>query len=224
VGAGLQISPYEPTADFWSDGAEKQRWIGLPDGQNIGIDAEGDWDFPNGTVLEKNFRLDNRLVETRLFMRHPDGIWGGYGYEWNAEQADATLVRGGKQVKVGAHTWVYPSESQCTQSHTPAAGHSLGLETRQLASAITYPQTNRTANQLVTLNAINTLAPPIANPAAETASPKPTGAADTLTERVLICAPTAHSAIAPAARRHRTWICVTRQRSQASTHAMSRHP
>jgi len=177
------LIPYEPTADFWSDGAEKQRWIGLPDGQNIGINAEGDWDFPNGTVLVKNFRLDDRLVETRLFMRHPDGIWAGYSYEWNAEQTDATLVRGGKQVTIGAHTWIYPSESQCTQCHTTAAGHSLGLETKQLASAITYPQTNRTANQLVTLNSINTLALPIADPAAETAYPKPTGTAGTVTER-----------------------------------------
>lgn len=177
------LIPYQPTAEFWSDGAEKQRWIGLPDGQNISIDAEGDWDFPNGTVLVKNFRLDNRLVETRLFMRHPDGVWAGYSYEWNAEQTDATLVRGGKRVTLGDHTWIYPSESQCTQCHTQAAGNSLGLETKQLASAITYPQTNRTANQLVTLNAINTLAPPIADPAAETAYPTPTGTAGTVAER-----------------------------------------
>ncbi|GFE85861.1 PQQ-dependent sugar dehydrogenase [Steroidobacter agaridevorans] len=177
------LIPYEPSAAFWSDGADKQRWIGLPDGQNITVKDDGDWDFPNGTVLVKNFRLDNRLVETRLFMRHPDGVWAGYSYEWNAEQTDATLVRGGKQVTIGANTWIYPSESQCTQCHTEAAGHSLGLETKQLATAIAYPQTERTANQLVTLNAINTLSPPIADPTAETAYPAPTGTAGTLTER-----------------------------------------
>ena len=80
------LIPYEPTAPFWSDGAAKERWIGLPDGQNITVNADGDWDFPNGTVLMKNFRLDNRLVETRLFMRHPDGVWAGYSYEWNAQE------------------------------------------------------------------------------------------------------------------------------------------
>ena len=72
------LIPYKPNAPFWSDGAAKERWIGLPDGQNITVGAEGDWDFPNGTVLMKNFRLADRLIETRLFMRHPDGVWAGY--------------------------------------------------------------------------------------------------------------------------------------------------
>lgn len=177
------LIPYEPTAPFWSDSAAKERWIGLPDGQNIAIGADGDWDFPNGTVLMKNFRLDNQLIETRLFMRHPDGIWAGYSYEWNAQGTDATLVRGGKQVTIGTHTWIYPSEAQCMQCHTEAAGRSLGLETKQLASSITYPQTNRAANQLVTLNAINALSPPLADPASETAYPNPTGTTGTLGER-----------------------------------------
>ncbi len=177
------LIPYAPNAPFWSDGAAKERWIGLPDGQNITVGADGDWDFPNGTVLMKNFRLDDRLIETRLFMRHPDGVWAGYTYEWNAQGNDATLVRGGKQVTIGGQTWIYPSEAQCMQCHTAGSGRSLGLETRQLAFNITYPQTGRDAHQLVTLNAINTLTPPIANPADQTPYPNPTGTAGTLGER-----------------------------------------
>ena len=177
------LIPYAPNAPFWSDGAAKERWIGLPDGQNVTVGADGDWDFPNGTVLMKNFRLDNRLIETRLFMRHPDGVWAGYSYEWNAQQTDATLVRGGKQVAVGAQTWIYPSEGQCLQCHTEAAGHSLGLENKQLAFNITYPQTGRDAHQLVTFNEINTLASPIANPADVTPYPDPTSTEGTLSER-----------------------------------------
>jgi uncharacterized repeat protein (TIGR03806 family) len=177
------LIPYAPNAAFWSDGAVKGRWIGLPNGQNITVGAEGDWDFPNGTVLMKNFRLADRLIETRLFMRHPDGVWGGYTYEWNAQQTDATLVRGGKQVTVGGQSWIYPSEGQCLQCHTEAAGRSLGLETRQLAFNITYPQTGRDAHQLVTLNAVNTLTAPIANPTAEVPYPNPAGTSGTLGER-----------------------------------------
>ena len=177
------LIPYAPNAPFWSDGAVKERWIGLPDGQSITVGAEGDWDFPNGTVLMKNFRLDNRLIETRLFMHHPDGIWGGYTYEWNAQQTDATLVRGGKQVTVGGQSWIYPSEGQCLLCHTDAAGRSLGLETRQLAFNITYPQTGRDVHQLVTLNEINTLAPPIASPTDVVPYPNPTGTSGTLGER-----------------------------------------
>ncbi len=163
------LIPYAPNAAFWSDGATKERWIGLPNGQNITVGADGDWDFPNGTVLMKNFRLDSRLIETRLFMRHPDGVWAGYSYEWNAQGTDATLVSGGKQATIDGQTWIYPNEAQCVQCHTEAAGASLGLETRQLAFNIRYPQTGRDAHQLVTLNAINTLTPPIANPSGEIA-------------------------------------------------------
>ncbi len=169
------LIPYTPNAAFWSDGAVKERWIGLPDGRNITVGADGDWDFPNGTVLMKNFRLANRLIETRLFMRHPDGVWAGYSYEWNAQQTDATLVRGGKQVTVDGQPWIYPSNGQCVQCHTEAAGRSLGLETRQLAFNMTYPQTGRDAHQLVTLNSINALVSPIANPTAQVPYPNPTG-------------------------------------------------
>ncbi|HKU16057.1 MAG TPA: PQQ-dependent sugar dehydrogenase [Steroidobacteraceae bacterium] len=177
------LIPYTPSASFWSDGAAKERWIALPDGQNISVGDDGDWEFPTGTVLMKNFRLANRLVETRLFMRHPDGVWAGYSYEWNAQGTDATLVADGKQASVGGQTWIYPSEAQCMECHTQAAGNSLGIETKQLATSITYPQTGRSAHQLVTLNSINVLSPPIANPVDQAPYADPTGTAGTLTER-----------------------------------------
>ncbi|MDY6945448.1 MAG: PQQ-dependent sugar dehydrogenase [Pseudomonadota bacterium] len=177
------LIPYTPSAPFWSDGAAKQRWMALPDGQNIIVGDDGDWDFPNGTVLVKNFSLNDRLIETRLFMRHPDGVWAGYSYEWNAQGNDATLVRGGKRVTIGSQEWIYPSEAQCMQCHTDAAGRSLGLETKQLAFNINYPQTGRTGHQLLTLNSIHTLSPPLAAPASEVAYPNPTATAGTLNER-----------------------------------------
>ena len=177
------LIPYTPNAAFWSDSAVKERWIGLPNGQNITVGNDGDWDFPNGTVLVKNFLLGNLLVETRHFMRHPDGVWAGYTYEWNAQQTDATLVVGGKQTTVAGQTYIFPSEAQCLQCHTIAAGRSLGLENLQLAHPITYPQTGRNAHQLVTLNAINVLSPPVANPTTLTPYPDPSGTAGTLGER-----------------------------------------
>ncbi|HVF17841.1 MAG TPA: PQQ-dependent sugar dehydrogenase, partial [Steroidobacteraceae bacterium] len=164
---------YEPNAPFWSDGAAKQRWIGLPNAQKITVGADGDWDFPTGTVLVKNFHLNDRRIETRLFMRHPDGVWAGYSYEWNTQGTDATLVRGGKQVTIGGQPWIYPSESQCMQCHTQAAGRSLGPETKQLAININYPQTGRVGHQLVTLNTIDAMTTPIANAGAQTPYPNP---------------------------------------------------
>lgn len=168
------LIPYGINAPFWSDGAAKDRWIGLPDGSNITVQASGDWDFPNGTVLMKNFSVGTRLIETRLFMRHPDGNWGGFTYEWNAQQTDATLVRGGAVRDIGnSQQWIFPSESQCLQCHTSAAGGSLGLETAQLNRNFSYAQTGRTANELFTLNHIATLTPPIVDPAAQPSMPDP---------------------------------------------------
>lgn len=177
----LTLIPYAPNAAFWSDGAVKDRWIGLPNGQNIAVRGDGDWDPPDGTVLVKHFRLGAQLVETRLFMRHPDGIWAGYTYEWNAGQTGATRVTGGKTVAVAGQNYIFPSEAQCMQCHTEVAGFSLGLETPQLNGTLTYPQTGRNANQITTLNAVNVLSPPVAaNPPAYA---NPTDTNRTLTER-----------------------------------------
>jgi len=169
--------PYAPTAPFFSDGAAKTRWLALPDGQRIVVGADNDFDFPSGSVLMKNFSLAGALVETRLFMRHNDGNWAGYTYEWNAGGTDATRVVGGKTVTVNGQTWEFPSEAQCLQCHTQAAGRSLGLEIGTLNSDFGYP-TGRTANQLTTLNAIDTLTPALTLPPAQLAMiPDPQGTA-----------------------------------------------
>jgi uncharacterized repeat protein (TIGR03806 family) len=154
------LIPYAPLAPFWSDAAVKSRWMGLPNGATVDP-AAGDWAFPNGTVLVKSFRLGGQLIETRLFMKHPDGIWGGYTYEWNDAQTDATLVTGGKTKVIGGQTWIYPSEGQCLQCHTAAAGISLGLETPQLNGDITYPATGRVGHQITTLNTVGVLSPQV---------------------------------------------------------------
>jgi uncharacterized repeat protein (TIGR03806 family) len=178
------LIPYSVNAPFWSDGAVKDRWIALPNGQNIAVGANGDWDFPNGTVLVKNFSLGTTLVETRLFMHHTDGSWAGYSYQWNDAQTDATLIPGGGTKLWGTQSWVYPSEANCLECHTAVAGHSLGLETAQMNRNFTYPQTSRTANQITTLNGINSLSPPIAgDPATLAMIPDPAGAGGSLSER-----------------------------------------
>jgi hypothetical protein len=115
----------------------------------------------------KHFRLNNQLVETRLFMRHPDGDWAGYTYEWNAQRTDATLVQGGKTVSVGspAQSWIFPSGNDCLTCHTSAAGFSLGLEAAQLNRDFTYTSTGRTSNQLRTLDSITMFTTPLGDPA-----------------------------------------------------------
>ena len=159
------LIPYAPNAPFWSDNAAKERWLAIPDGTTITVNGDGDWTFPTRTVLVKNFRLNSRIFETRLFMRHADtGNWRGYTYRWNDAQTAATLVNGGLTVNVEGQPWTYPSGTECLQCHTAAAGNSLGLETAQLNGNLTYPQTGRTANQLATLNAIGMFAAALPDP------------------------------------------------------------
>ncbi len=177
------LVPYDINAPFWSDGLAKNRWIALPEGTAINANSTGRWTFPEGTVLMKEFRNNTRLVETRLFMRHPDGSWGGFSYEWNAAQTDATLVRGGATRTIDGQQWIFPSEAQCMQCHTAAAGHALGPETAQLNRALTYPQTGRTAHQLTTLSSIGMLTPAITDPATASVMPNPEDASAPLADR-----------------------------------------
>ena len=172
------LIPYAPNAGFFSDNAVKARWLALPDGQRIVINAQNDFEFPNGSVLVKNFSIGTQLVETRLFMRHSNGAWAGYTYEWNAGGSDAMRVMGGKTVQVAGQTWQFPSEAQCLQCHSAAAGYTLGLEIGQLNRDFGYPAPGRTANQLTTLNAIDTLTPALTlTPAQLPVIPDPFGAA-----------------------------------------------
>lgn len=155
------LIPYTPAAPFWSDGAAKDRHLAIPDVTTVAVNGQDDFVFPPGTVLVKNFRLNDKLIETRHLMRHPDGVWAGYTYEWNAAQTEATRVRGGKTISIEGQDWIFPSESDCLLCHTKAAGVALAPELAQLNFAIEYPQTGRTANQLHTLNSIGLLSPPL---------------------------------------------------------------
>ncbi len=156
--------PYDVRVPLWSDGAGKQRFLALPDGalpQDAGkvtVLPNGDLDFPIGTVLTKTFSYPkdgkDTPFETRLFMRHPDGGWAGYSYEWRDDGSDADLLPDTK-IKVinhdgGAVTWTYPSRSQCLVCHTEVAGFVLGPEIPQLNFDILYESTGRRANQLST--------------------------------------------------------------------------
>ena len=171
------LSPYDVPAPFWSDGATKERWLAIPNGTSISVGADGDFTFPSGSVLMKHFRLNGNLIETRLFMRHPDGTWAGYTYEWNAQHTDATLVQGGKTVAIGTQSWIYPSGDDCLRCHTSAAGYALGLETAQLNHDFTYASTGRTANELLTLDKVVLFTTPLGDPASQPVLPDPFGSA-----------------------------------------------
>ena len=186
VSSGL--IPYQPTLNFWSDGAGKQRWIALPnDGthdspsEKIEFSESGEWNFPKGTVFIKHFTLpkDDRNptvvqnIETRFLVHGEDGTYYFLTYRWRDDQSDADLVRAAQDRNISIQTtsgtrrqiWHYPSDSECLTCHNATAKQVLGMNTRQMNGVHSYPQTARTANQLETLNHLNWFQPALSESA-----------------------------------------------------------
>jgi len=167
--ASLQPTPgvieYDVNAEFWSDGAEKRRWIALPGTSRIGFTADDAWTFPVGTAIVKHFEIatsltTTRRLETRVLVHTASG-WQGWTFRWNDQQSDADLVDAlGDDVTFSVmdatgtrqQTWHFPSRAECLSCHTQAAGRILGVTARQMNRSFDYPL--RTSNQLLTWNHI----------------------------------------------------------------------
>ncbi|PAW61823.1 MAG: hypothetical protein B9S34_16000 [Opitutia bacterium Tous-C1TDCM] len=140
---------YEPNVSFWSDHAVKRRWFALTDpAARFGFSADGHWNLPAGAVWVKHFDLETtrgnpataRRVETRFLVKTAEGSYG-VTYRWNDAQTDAVLVpdAGADQTitvtengLARPQSWRFPSRAECLACHTPAAGHALSFNTRQL--------------------------------------------------------------------------------------------
>ena len=168
------LIPYDLVLAFWSDGAAKQRWAAVPRGQ-IKFAPTGEWSFPKGTVFVKTFELptDKRdpsvkhRVETRLLVCDSAGGVYGADYKWRADNSDADLLSTSLTEaipiktatgQVRQQTWYYPSRKDCLQCHTARAGGVLGVKTRQMNRAFTYPS-GVTDNELRAWNHIGLFAP-----------------------------------------------------------------
>ncbi|MFO0595835.1 MAG: PQQ-dependent sugar dehydrogenase [Myxococcaceae bacterium] len=158
------LIPYDLNAPLWSDGAQKERHFAIPDGATITVQPDGDFDLPIGSVVSKTFSLGGKRIETRLLMRHADGSWGGYSYEWNDAQTDATLLPAAKLKDVGTQSWLFPSRAQCLRCHTAIAGRTLGLELAQLNRTFRYPAVGATRHQLTVLEGLGYLSAPLSGP------------------------------------------------------------
>jgi uncharacterized repeat protein (TIGR03806 family) len=166
------LIPYDLNVAFWSDGADKSRWIAVPPGQILFSDS-GEWHFPAGTVFVKNFDLPNanpgtqRRLETRLLVCDSKGGVYGVVYKWRPDGSDAELLSASAtetiRVKSAAgevheQTWYYPSRQDCLTCHTAGAGGVLGVKTRQLNRSFTYPS-GVADNELRTWNHLGLFAP-----------------------------------------------------------------
>jgi hypothetical protein len=121
------IREFAPAHQLWSDGAEKQRWIYLPEGTQIDSSVPDDWKFPVGTKLFKEFSWSGHRVETRMFWKAGEGRWLKATYHWNEAETAATRFAGG-EVDVAGDTYYIPSAKECDQCHKGRDDRALGFE------------------------------------------------------------------------------------------------
>lgn len=144
---------YEPGWPLYSNGADKHRFLALPDCKTI--DAAS-WTFPVGAVLAKTFTFDDSgPIETRLLFRRARG-WDYALYEWNDARTEASLheddwtetTLGVRRADGSSFAYALPSRLDCRTCHetsqqhtgTPVLGigpHQLGP---QLAESIAFLQ------------------------------------------------------------------------------------
>jgi uncharacterized repeat protein (TIGR03806 family) len=167
LAASPGLIPYDVKAPLWSDGAQKHRWVSIPDSGSVSFSARGDWEFPVGTVFVKHFELaldennprEVRRLETRLWVHGEDGEYYGVTYKWNADGTDAELVLESQVEPIEVDLsndehrslrYFYPGPNDCSVCHNPEAGSVLGVRTHQLNHDVLYSETGRVSNQIFT--------------------------------------------------------------------------
>lgn len=122
-----RVRAFAPAHPLWSDGAEKLRWIELPDGATIDASSPDDWRFPVGTKSWKEFRIGARRVETRFWWKVREGKWLAAAYAWSDDERTATRGEG-KTVTVGDRRWTIPTSDACSECHRGKKDRLLGFE------------------------------------------------------------------------------------------------
>lgn len=128
------VVPYTPRFELWSDGAEKRRWILLPDAQQIDTSNMDEWVFPQGTKVWKQFSVKGARVETRLLEKRgpTDADWRSLAYVWGADGGDALAAPLGE---LDSHRTEHdvPAAGECLACHGGRRSFILGFSAVQLA-------------------------------------------------------------------------------------------
>ncbi|WP_169927653.1 hypothetical protein [Labilithrix luteola] len=126
---------FTPGVMFWSDGAEKQRWVYLPPSTKIDISNFDEWTFPQGTRFWKEFELEGKRVETRLYEKTLKG-WKHTSYRWNSDASEAIRNDAGEVIALAGRTpYQIPTANECNECHAGREEPVLGFEPVSLGLA-----------------------------------------------------------------------------------------
>lgn len=159
------VVPYALNSALFTDYAFKARFIKIPEGRQALYNAKEVFDYPEGTVLIKNFYYpadfnqpdkNVRILETRLLIKETNE-WKALPYIWNDEQTEANLSVAGKNIPVEwKHTdgqlrrvnYVIPNMNQCKGCHLRGDKvMPIGPSARQLNGDYPFEEGNQ--NQLI---------------------------------------------------------------------------
>lgn len=146
-----RVIPYELNTALYSDGADKLRYIYVPDGAQMTASEDGGLlNLPVGSAIIKTFAFgegeDQRYIETRLLLHRADG-WLALPYKWNEEQTEAKLALVGARMELtrpDGETISYqiPNKNQCKNCHqlndvvTPIGPKSRNLSGQWLSAQL----------------------------------------------------------------------------------------
>lgn len=126
------IINYEISSALFTDYAVKDRFIVLPKGTPIKYKVKGILDFPDSTIIIKNFAYTNVshqkiMIETRLLVKDPlDKKWKVMNYLWNDEQTDAVKHITGSKLPINlldddgnkiSTVYQVPNTNDCKRCH-----------------------------------------------------------------------------------------------------------
>lgn len=165
--ADERVIPYELNTALYSDGADKLRYIYLPDGEQMSDPGANDergglLDLPVGSAIIKTFAFGDRYIETRVLLHRADG-WLALPYTWNEEQTEAKLALVGARMELtrpDGETISYqvPNKNQCKQCHVKSdVVTPIGPKSRNLSSA--WLQAQAEAGRLEALPAVHDTVP-----------------------------------------------------------------
>ncbi|MFO0638413.1 MAG: hypothetical protein U0183_04315 [Polyangiaceae bacterium] len=124
------VVAYFPGTPFWSDGAEKSRFVMVPPGQKIDTTDMAAWKWPVGTKTWKEFKVDGKRIETRHYAKVAPNKWARTTYRWDASETRATRFEAGARLADG---YEIPTPQKCDTCHFGGADQLLGLDAIALA-------------------------------------------------------------------------------------------
>jgi len=136
--------PFRPEYPLWTNGSKKQRFVVVPEGEQIDTSNRLAWQFPENTLFFKTFSyVDDqavdgaRPVETRVLKKTATG-WEYHVYLWADDRSTAELLDGVHTTPVEVEyegerfEHIVPARLDCRKCHESQPVGAIGFDELRL--------------------------------------------------------------------------------------------